>query len=86
MSTEVKKIVIQMGKKDVELTLDEAKELRNALDDLFPMKSGPIIVPVYPSWPYRYWEPWYRSVSPVSPESGTLYLSTTHTDSKTAGV
>jgi hypothetical protein len=32
--TKIKSIKIQIGKREIELTLDEAKELRNALGDL----------------------------------------------------
>ena len=62
---EVSKIVVKMGKKEVELSLAEALELKELLNETFGKKetvfipSSPTVIPYpYPvrPWPYRYWE------------------------------
>jgi len=66
---EIQKIVIQIGKKEVSLTIEEAKELQNILDQTFGKKetvyipSYPIIIekPIYP--PYRWWQVEYEDNS-----------------------
>lgn len=65
-SVSVSKIVIEIGKKKLELTPDELRELREVLDITFPkekvihVQGQPIIIekPVYkepPWWPYKRW-------------------------------
>jgi len=53
---EVKKIVLQIGKKEIPLSLDEAKELKNILADIFEKPDVYIPYPTYPYpvYPYRY--------------------------------
>jgi len=66
---EVQKIVIQIGKKEVSLTIGEAKELQKILDETFGKKeivyipSHPVVIerPIYP--PYRWWQVRYEDKS-----------------------
>lgn len=72
-STRVKKLVIELSGKDVELSIEQAKELQAALNELFEEKVKvvekerlvpqpypvPSPYPVYPP-PYRPWHPWGR--------------------------
>jgi hypothetical protein len=88
MSTEIKKVVIRMGKKDVDLTLEEARELKDALAAFFPSSipiSYPIIIERDPYWARRWWQPYYTSgttsgmymsgsAGQRTAESDTLYL------------
>ncbi len=67
---EVSKISLQIGKKNIELSLDEARELQQILADLLGLETGrkckeitvipasPVVtVPYpYPVRPKRYWE------------------------------
>ena len=53
--SEIKKIVLSVGDKEIELTPDEAKELRKILGDLFGEKETTVVpmpYPVYPNYPY----------------------------------
>lgn len=67
--TTVKKLVLELDGKDVELTLDQARELLAALSELFGEKVKEIAKPYpvpqpypvpepYPVWPRRRWHPW----------------------------
>lgn len=68
----IKKVVIELSGKDVELTLDQAKELQAALNELFGEKTRDIYIPKphpvpepYPVIPWRrpYWprpEPFWK--------------------------
>ena len=55
----IKKIVIEVQGKEINLTLDEAKELKQELDKLFtePYVVQPFVQPVYPASPYQPWSP-----------------------------
>lgn len=55
MRTTIKKLVIELNEKDVELTMPQAKELYAALSELFQEKERVVSVP-YPVRPYRW--PW----------------------------
>ena len=61
---EIKKMVIKMGKKDVDLSIDEAKKLHEALDTLFGKKE----VYSYPYWDWR----WDRDVVYCNNSTSTL--------------
>ena len=60
MTVKIAKINIKMGKKKVSLSVEEAKELRDLLNDTFGeqkaifMPSSPIIID-RPYHPWRYW-------------------------------
>lgn len=64
----VETIRITIGRKTLELTPEELKELRDILDETFPKyivppTPAPIIIerPVYKKWPYPRWtEPVYK--------------------------
>lgn len=57
---EVKEIIIKLKKKELKLSLSEAKQLQHVLDDLLSTKPAPYIPPViierpspyplYPTW------------------------------------
>lgn len=46
---EVKSVKLQLGRKEVELTIDEAKKLKAALDDMFTSK---VVREFYHGWYY----------------------------------
>lgn len=53
MKATIEKVTLKIGNKAIELTLDEARELWQELNQMF--NSTPIVpYPVYPTWP-----PWY---------------------------
>lgn len=56
--SKIKKITLEIGGKDVEMTLKEARELKGALDELFP-------APAYPAIP---WSPQSQPARPVYPD------------------
>ena len=73
----ISKINIKIGKKEVELTPDEAKELQEILNETFGKKERvyipspyPVVQPVYR--PYRYWEVTYGN------GTGTVTYSATN--------
>jgi hypothetical protein len=82
----VEKIVIKIGDKEVEYTLEEAKKLQELLNNLLGNKETiyipistpyPVTVPMpYPVYPRTY--PYYPNTSPwiVTYETGT-YIDTT---------
>lgn len=62
--TVIKKLVIELDGKDVELTMAQARELKAALDEIFGEKVREVHIPspypIYPRpfrWPWR--EPYY---------------------------
>ena len=65
----VKKIVLQIGKKEIDLSVDEAKELRRVLDELLSNQQT-----VYPLW---YWYPHitYGHWQVTCGNTGTLMVS-----------
>ena len=70
----ISKINIRIGKKEVELTPDEAKELQEILNETFGKKEivyipspYPVVQPVQPVYPpYRYWEITYGNTGVVT--------------------
>jgi len=57
--SEIKKIVLEIGDKEIELTPDEAKELKDVLNNLFGEKDIVYIPKPYPVYhPYPHW--WVR--------------------------
>ncbi len=57
MSAEVKRVTIQIGTREIELSVEEAKELKIALEGIFP---PPQITFVPQPYPVPYEQPWYR--------------------------
>lgn len=57
----ISKIIIEVGGKEIELSLDEAKELKKILDEMFACKEVKF-VPSSPVIIERYNRPWYRPV------------------------
>ena len=54
----IEKIVIRIGDKQAELTVEDAKALRDVLDQMFGKEKE--YVPYYPTtWPWYPWKPWY---------------------------
>ena len=76
----VSKIVVKMGKKEVELTLEEAKELQELLNDTFGKKEtvyipgSPIYIERPYHWTYPRWEVTYGNTSKFQSD-GTLTYS-----------
>ena len=58
MTTKITKIEIQIGKKSIRLSLDEARELSLALNELLEKPYTPIIPWTVPSTPWPV-EPYY---------------------------
>jgi len=61
MSAKIEKIVLEIGDKKVELSPEEAEELKALLSDLFDgerMKSSPALYSstINAYWPRKYWE------------------------------
>ncbi len=61
----VTKVEIEIGDSKQLLTLDQAKELRDVLNDAFPEKYGqpityPVVIHEWPR-PYHYWTPTWIS-------------------------
>jgi len=59
----VSKVTIKLGKKEVDLSLEEAKDLHEALEKMFGKEviTIPQPYPIYPEPVRPYWEryPWY---------------------------
>ena len=59
MSAKIEKIVLKLGAKKIELSPEEAKELKSILEELFgkdKVQYVPQPYPVYPSpWRYHSW-------------------------------
>jgi len=59
----IKKITLEIGDKEVEVTMEEAQKLFHDLEQLFP--DTPVPYPVYPVYPLQTWtpsfpqSPWY---------------------------
>ncbi len=62
---EIKKVVIALPKGDIEITLEQARELKIALDEILDTTTyyTPAPQPVYPTWPWRPSEPWVTYTS-----------------------
>ena len=81
--SEIKKIVLDINGKEIELSLDEAKELQELLGDLFgeqkyisyPVYIQPTHQPIYPLTPWRQWETGYTV--PTITSGATVTYSTT---------
>ena len=76
MSVQIEKIRIKIGEKELDLSIEEAKELQSVLNDLFQKKEEIMLVEkevyhhyVYPIWvthtwpeyPYKRWDVYYTS-------------------------
>ena len=79
----IKTIRIAMGDTEVELTPEEARGLRDALNEIYAAPAErvtlpiptPYPVPVWPRWPQeRWWGTWCGTASATS---GTLQLRNT---------
>lgn len=70
----VKKIVIEVGGVELSLSPEDAKTLRNALNELYPPKEKiqfvPSPYPVYPARPY-YWHEYQSSFRLASTTSAS---------------
>ena len=57
--TAIKKMIIELNGKDVELTMEQARELKAALDELFGEKVREVRIPEpYPVYRRPYIWPW----------------------------
>jgi hypothetical protein len=76
MENVIKKFVIQLGDKEVTLTMDQAKKLHESLDELFGSKTVVEYRDVYPRYPWR-----WINVSPRWDWNGTTmkYLTSSST-------
>jgi hypothetical protein len=80
--TEIKSIKVEIAGKTLELSPEQAKELRDILDDIYPSRAPhcpqpyPVYIerysnPYYPSTPYIWWQTTCGS-------EGTVSISQTH--------
>jgi hypothetical protein len=71
MDNLIKELKLQLGKKEVALTMEQAKKLKEALDELFGKE---VIKEVHHhDHDYRYWwQPWYLT--------GTIHQTSPHRD------
>ena len=66
-------IKILMGKREVELTVEEAKKLKAALEEIFGQK---VVEKTEHIHHYDYWPKWYKYYdSPVKYDFGEVYCS-----------
>lgn len=73
---EIKKIVIQIGDKEAELTIEQARDLKDALAELLGNKetvyvpSAPIIIerPYCPPWQWPNWNITWDATSTYAPD------------------
>lgn len=63
MKTEIKKIEIQLDKKTITLTADQAKKLKGVLEELFGVKEVVREEHHHHNYPYR-WYPYWTSPQP----------------------
>jgi hypothetical protein len=76
----IERINLRIGKKDIPLTLDEARDLKDALEDLFGHVTYYPTYPVYPyTWHYHgpYWASTYSTSGTVNGNSTLTLCSTT---------
>lgn len=72
--SELKKIVLQIGEKEIELTPDEAKELKKVLGDLFGEDKTVFVPNPYPVYPY--YRPYFTWGTHTSPnDNGVAYIT-----------
>jgi hypothetical protein len=88
-TTAVKKIVFNVRGKTLELTKDEAIELKEILADLFGGKETVYVDRWYHHWNHPYWTYTTNAIGNTytpaytSTTANTLYLSTTTNEGKT---
>lgn len=75
---EISKINIRIGDKEIPLTLEEAQELRQILDETFGQKT--VFYPSTPIYierprPWRYWKPTITTTSGTSSKAATYTLT-----------
>lgn len=65
----IKKIIIEVKEREIELTLEEVKELRDALDNFLRKEHIFIHVQPYPSYPF-WWKSYPRPID-ITYSNGT---------------
>lgn len=83
MNEVIKKLVLQLGDKEVELTLDEAKKLHEALNEMFEQKVVTVERHHY-GYPWRWTPYWYSdtytvtpTITPITPTTSPIWYSST---------
>lgn len=93
-NTKIKKIIIELNGKDVELTIEQAMELQMALNELFEKKvriqkeyipqpypvPQPYVAPFIPYVPARPWHPWKQDPWITWADDTPLYTTTCGTN------
>ena len=82
--TKIKKIVIQVEGKELNLSVESAEKLFNCLKDIYDKTTviQPTIVKVWPSWPIYYEKPYITysgGTSIFTSNSGEYQVSDTET-------
>lgn len=74
MEPQITSIKIKLGKKEAELTIEEAKKLKSALEDVFGVKKDTEVI-----HHYDWWHPWkiYTYQEPYKQDWGTVYCKNT---------
>lgn len=83
MDIKISKVELAIGRKKINLTIEEAIELKQLLNRTFDKEDAPTLYPSYPYWYYPVY-PWdIGTVSIPSVGDGTITLdavTTTHAD------
>ena len=81
-NAEIKKIVLELGNKEVELNIEQAKKLHGLLDEMFGVKAMPTYPYLYPIYIERhrpYWncgnEIWCNSDNSIQASYSTDTMS-----------
>ena len=67
----IQSIKILMGKKEVELSIEEAKKLKSALEEIFGVKIIEKTEHIHHHDYFRYWKPYY--VNPIHYDFGDVF-------------
>jgi hypothetical protein len=82
-TVEIQKVVLKIGKKEIELSLAEAKELQELLNDTFG-KVSIVREPIYIERPWRiYPTPWYGTYWTTNVTNGTYSITCNATPNST---
>ncbi len=85
MGSMIKKIVLQLGDKEVELTVEQARMLHELLDEMYGQKTQFISYPIVYRESVSYWDystpMWYSGGTTTAPtmsyaaSSGSVYIN-----------
>ena len=73
---EITKVVLKLGAREVELTVDEARKLKSALDGLFKEKEIVREVHHHDYWRWYWNQPIYNPITTTYPSKPAFYCTT----------